>query len=57
MLIDREEIKVHQSPVDLMIREIGQRQFADRLSRGRAERRAGNRRVQERPVLPVQEAA
>jgi 1-acyl-sn-glycerol-3-phosphate acyltransferase len=24
MLIDREEIKVHQSPVDLMIREIGQ---------------------------------
>ena len=25
MLIDREEIKVHQSPVDLMIREIGDR--------------------------------
>ena len=25
MLIDRTEIKVHQSPVDLMIREIGQR--------------------------------
>jgi 1-acyl-sn-glycerol-3-phosphate acyltransferase len=24
MLIDREEIKVHQSPVDMMIREIGQ---------------------------------
>lgn len=25
LLIDREEIKVHQSPVDLMIREIGQK--------------------------------
>ena len=25
MLIDRTEIKVHQSPIDLMIREIGQR--------------------------------
>ncbi len=51
MLIDRTEIKVHQSPVDVMIREMGQRVFADRFSRRRARRRAGNRRVQERPVL------
>ena len=40
LLIDRTEIKVHQSPVDVMIREIGQRVLADRVSRGRAERRA-----------------
>ena len=31
--------------------------FADRFSGRRAERRARDRRVQERPVLPVQEAA
>ena len=40
ILIDREEIKVHQSPVDLMIREIGHTLFADRVSRGGPQRRA-----------------
>ena len=57
ILIDREEIKVHQSPVDLMIREIGHTLLADRLSGGRTKRRTGGGRVQERFVLPVQEAA
>ena len=57
ILIDREEIKVHQSPVDMMIREIGHTHSLIVFPGGRAERRAGGRRVQERPVLPVQEAA
>ena len=57
LLIDRTEIKVHQSPVDLMIREIGDHALADRVSRREPQHRVGDRRVQERPVLPVQEAA
>ena len=57
ILIDREEIKVHQSPVDLMIREIGHTYSLIVFPGRGAERRAGDRRVQERPVLSVQEAA
>ena len=53
ILIDREEIKVHQSPVDLIIREIGQKLLPDSLSRGRPDRGRGNRRVQERPILSM----
>ena len=38
LLIDRENIKVHQSPVELMLREIGTTVFVDCVSRGRPER-------------------
>ena len=57
ILIDRTEIKVHQSPVDMMIREIGQRYSLIVFPEGGRSDGRGNRRVQERPILSVQEAA
>ena len=56
LLIDRKEIKVHQSPVDLMIREIGDTKSLIVFPEGSRGMR-WNRRVQERAVLPEQEAA
>ena len=57
LLIDRTEIKVHQSPVDVMIREIGHRYSLIVFPEGGRTSGHGDRRVQERAVLPVQEAA
>ena len=48
MLIDRTEIKVHQSPVDVMIREIGERFSLIVFPEGGARRWARNWRVQKR---------
>ena len=57
LLIDRTEIKVHQSPVDLMIREIGDQHSLIVFPEGGRSSGPEMRRVQERAVLPVQEAA
>ena len=57
LLIDRTEIKVHQSPVDLMIREIGDDHSLIVFPEGGRNTEARDRRVQERTVLSVQEAA
>ncbi len=40
LLVDRKEIKVHQSPVDLMLREIGIDALADSFPRRRPHARA-----------------
>ena len=52
MLINRKDIKVHQSPVDLMMREIGDRYSLIVFPEG-DEARGGDRRIQERAVLSV----
>ncbi len=57
LLIDRTDIKVHQSPVDLMLREIGRAAIADRVSRRESQPRGGNRGIQERAVLSGKKAA
>ena len=57
ILIDRTEIKVHQSPVDMMIREIGQRYSLIVFPEGGRSDGPRDRRVQERALLPVQAAA
>ncbi len=51
LLIDRTDIKVHQSPVDLMLREIGNRQSLIVFPEGSRNTGVGHRRVQERAVL------
>ena len=57
LLIDRTDIKVHQSPVDLMLREIGDQQSLIVFPEGSRNTGSEIRRVQERPVLSGQEAA
>ena len=57
MLIDRTEIKVHQSPVDLMIREIGRTHSIIMFPEGGRSSGRSRGRVQKRPLLPHQEAA
>ena len=57
LLIDRKEIKVHNSPVDLMIREIGDTNSLIVFPEGGRSDDRRNRRVQKRAVLPRQEAA
>ena len=50
LLIDRTDIKVHQSPVDLMLREIGDRYSLIVFPEGSRNTGAENRRIQERAV-------
>ena len=57
LLIDRKEIKVHQSPVDLMLREIGTTHSLIIFPEGGRQAGEDGGRVQERPVLSEQEAA
>ena len=57
LLIDRKKIKVHQSPVDMMIREIGEAHSLIVFPEGGRNAEDGDRRVQKRPLLPGEEAA
>ena len=57
LLVDRKEIKVHQSPVDLMLREIGSTHSLIIFPEGGRTAGRDGGRVQERPVLSEQEAA
>ncbi len=55
LLIDRKEIKVHQSPVDLMIREIGDSKSLIVFPEGHRNTDGDMDEFQERAVLPGQE--
>ena len=57
MLVDRKEIKVHQSPVDMMLREIGTTHSLIMFPEGGRSTGETGGRVQERTVLSEQEAA
>ena len=57
LLIDRRKIKVHQSPVDMMIREIGDIYSLIVFPGGESQHGRGDGGIQERTVLFGQEAS
>ena len=56
MLIDRKSVKVHQSPIDIMLREMGDKYSVILFPEGGRTDGRSSRSVQEWSLLPQQEA-